>query len=52
MSQVTIRRPFGELDLGNKLRFEPNTVFISCLGQGPLCPFPLGQVSKRAGVDF
>jgi hypothetical protein len=31
MPQVTIRRPFGELDLGDRLRFESSTVFISSL---------------------
>ena len=52
MSQVTIRRPFGELDLCDQLRFEPHTVFHLFLGQGPLGPFLLGQVGKRAGVDL
>jgi hypothetical protein len=27
MPQVTVRRPFGELDLCDQLRFEPHTVF-------------------------
>jgi hypothetical protein len=33
MSQVTIRRPFGELDLSNQLGFEPDTVLHLFLGQ-------------------
>ena len=31
MSQVPIRRPFGELDLCDQLRFEPHTFFTSTL---------------------
>src|SRR4030095_5714973 len=52
MSQVTVRRPFGELDLRDKLRSEPDAVFHLFLGQNPLHPFLLRQVGKRAGVDF
>jgi hypothetical protein len=36
MSQVTIRRPFGELDLCNQLRLESRTVLHLFLGQGPI----------------
>lgn len=52
MPQVIIRRPFGELDLCDQLRFEPHAVFHLFLGQNPLHPFLLRQVGKRAGVDF
>jgi hypothetical protein len=52
MSQVTVRRSFGELDLRDKLRSEPDAVFHLFLGQNPLHPFLLRQVGKRAGVDF
>src|SRR5262245_28406463 len=52
MSQVTIWRPFSELDLGNQLGFEPHTVFHFFFGQGPLCPFLLGQIGKWASVDL
>jgi hypothetical protein len=51
MPQVTIRRPFGELDLGDQVRLEPHAVFHLFLGQGPLRPLLLRQVSKRASVD-
>ena len=36
MSKVIIRRPFGELDLCNQLRFEPHTACHLFLGQSPL----------------
>jgi hypothetical protein len=52
MPQVTIRRPFDKLDLGNQLRFEPHTVFHLFLGQGSLRAFFLRQVCKRASVDL
>src|SRR4030095_6866005 len=52
MSQVTIRRPFGELDLRDQLRLEPHTVFHFFLDQSPLRALSLGQVSKRASVDL
>src|SRR4030095_1358660 len=52
MSQVTVRRSFGELDLRDKLRSESDAVFHLFLGQNPLHPFLLRQVGKRAGVDF
>jgi len=52
MSQVTIRRPFGELDLCNQLWFEPHTVFHLFLGQSPLGALFLRQISKRANVDL
>jgi hypothetical protein len=52
MPQVTIRRPFGELDLRDQVRVEPHTVFHFLLGQGPLRPLPLGQIAKRASVDL
>jgi hypothetical protein len=52
MSQVTVRRPFGELDLCDQLRFEPHTVLHLFLGQSPLRAFLLRQISKRTGVDF
>jgi len=51
MSQVTIWRPFGELDLGDQLRLEPHAVFHLFLDQNPLRPFLLGQIGKRAGAD-
>ena len=52
MPQVTIRRPFGELDLGVQFGFEPYTVFHFFLGQGPLGAFLLRQVSEWASVNF
>jgi hypothetical protein len=52
MPQVTIPRPFGELDLGDQLRLEPHTVFHFFLGQGPLRPLLLRQIGKRASVDL
>jgi hypothetical protein len=51
MSQVTIRRPFGELDLRDQLRLEPHTVLHLFLGQGLLGSFLLRQVSKWASID-
>src|SRR5262245_10011790 len=51
MSQVTIRRPFGELNLGDQLRFEPHAVFHFFLGQSPLSALLLGQIDKRARAD-
>jgi hypothetical protein len=48
MPQVTIRRPLGELDLRNQLRFEPYTVFHLFLGQSPLGSLLLWQIGKRA----
>ena len=51
MPQVTIRRPFGELDLRNQLRVQPYTVFHLFLRQGPLSPFLLRQIRKRASVE-
>jgi hypothetical protein len=51
MSQVTIRRPFGELDLCNQLSFEPHTVFHFFLGQSPLPSFFLKQIGKRAIIN-
>ena len=44
MPQVTIRRPFSELALGDELRFEPRTVLHFFFGQGPLGPFLFGQI--------
>ena len=41
MSQVTIRRPFGELDLCDQLWFKPHAVFHFFLCQRPLRPFAL-----------
>ena len=52
MPQVTIRRPFGELDLCDQLRLEPHTIFHFFLSQGPLGTLLLGQISKWASVDF
>jgi hypothetical protein len=52
MPQVTIRRPFGELDLRDQLRFKPYTVLHLFLGQGPLDSLFLRQVCKRASVDL
>ena len=43
MSQVTIRRPLGELDLGDQLGPKPHAVFHFFLGQSPLGSFPLWQ---------
>ena len=40
MPQVTIRRPFGELDLGDQIRLEPDAVFWSK---------PIAFVSFQAG---
>ena len=45
MSQVTIRRPFSELDLCDQFWFEPHTVFHLFLGQGPY----IGSMNFRAG---
>lgn len=50
MPHVTIRRPLGELDLGDQLRFQPHAVFHLFPGQSPLGPLP--QVGERAGVDL
>jgi hypothetical protein len=47
MPQVAVRRPFGELDLSDQLRFEPHAVFHLFLGQGLLRPLLLRQISKR-----
>ena len=52
MSQMPIRRPFGELDLRNQLGFEPHTVFHFFLRQRPLRPLALGQIRKRTTVDL
>ena len=49
--QVTIRRPFGELNLGDQLRLEPHAVFHFFLDQSPLSAFLLGQIGKLAGAD-
>jgi len=47
MSQMTIRRPFGELELSDQLGFQPHTVFHLFLGQSPLgCFF---RQLRRAG---
>jgi hypothetical protein len=51
MFQVTIRRPFGELDLRHQLRFKPHTVLHLGLGQSPLSTLFLRQIGKRASVD-
>ena len=48
MSQVTIRRPFGELDLGDQLRSEPHTVFHFFFGQGPMSSLPLQEICEGA----
>jgi hypothetical protein len=52
MSQVTLRRPFGEMDLCDELRLEPHTVFHLLLGQSPLRSIPLGQIGKGTSVDL
>jgi hypothetical protein len=46
MPQVTIRRPFGELDLRDQLWSEPRTVFHFFLGQGPLRPLLLRELAN------
>lgn len=50
MSQVTVWRPFGELDLRDQLRLEPHTVLHLFLGQGPLGSLALEQISKLASI--
>ena len=51
MPQVTIQRPFGELDLCNQLRFEPHTIFHRFFRQSPLPSFFLKQISKRTIIN-
>ena len=48
MSEMTVRRPFGELDLGDELGSEPAAVFHLLFGQRPLRPFFLRKVSEWA----
>jgi hypothetical protein len=51
MSQVTIRRPFGELDLCDQLWFKPHAVFHFFLCQRPLRPFALElRASSAVGL--
>jgi hypothetical protein len=50
MSQMTVRRPFGKLDLRNKLRPEPDAIFHLVACERLLRAFTLGQVGKWAGV--
>ena len=43
---MTVRRPFGELDLCNQLWFEPHTVFRLFFGQGPLGSLLSGRLAN------
>src|SRR5262245_16637322 len=55
MSQVTIRRPFGELDLWARSGFESHAVFHFFLGQGPFRPaerYQQQRISHRKGVSL
>jgi len=57
MSQVTIRRPFGELDLGDQLRFELQQFFISSSVKAHWVRFfsgrlPNGQVSVASPLNL
>ena len=52
MSQVTVRRPFGELNPGDQLRLKPHAVLRLFLGQSSLGSLFLGEIGKRASVDL
>jgi hypothetical protein len=52
MSQVTVRRPFNELDLCHQLGFKPNAVFHFLPGERMDSTFPLREVHKRACIDL
>jgi hypothetical protein len=46
VSQVLVRRPFGKLDLRNKSKFKPTTIFHLFTGERKLRAFLLWQVSE------
>ena len=50
MSQMIVWCPFGELDLCNGLRLQPDAAFHFFLGQCPLSSFFLGEVGEQARV--
>ena len=52
MAQVTIRRPLGEFELRDELRFEPVAVFHFFQGKRPLRASFLRQIGKRADLGF
>ena len=51
MPQVTIRRPFGELDLCGQLRLEPQQFFISSLVKAHWVRFRSGRFANGQTVD-
>ena len=51
MPQMTIRRPFGELDLGDQLGFEPDTVFHFFPHKAHWVRFFSERIIKTGSVD-